>query len=105
MAAIPNLNFDTAALLRLRQHLNIVHHIPGRIRLRLGMALWSSSAQLDRNQFQRLLDGLEGIRDVRINPAVASVTIEYNPKHIPPTTGKRCCMATTKPPAPYWMTG
>ncbi|WP_154724351.1 HMA2 domain-containing protein [Thiothrix nivea] len=84
MSAIPHLGFDTAALLRLRQHLSIVHHIPGRIRLRLGMALWHSGAQLDRSQLQRLLDGLEGIRDVRLNPAVASVTIEYNPKQVSP---------------------
>lgn len=82
MSAIPNL--DVPALLRLRQHLSIIHHIPGRIRLRLGVALWRSGAQLDRNQLQRLLDQLAGIRQVRANPAVASITIEYDPRHISP---------------------
>ncbi len=76
--------FDVSALLGMRRHLSVAHHLPGRIRLRLGPALWGGASQIDRAAFQRLLDGLEGIREVRLNKAVASVVIEYDPAHVPP---------------------
>lgn len=76
--------FDVPALLGLRRHLSIVHHLPGRIRLRLGAALWGSAARIERDRFKALLDGLEGIRDIRVNVAVASVVIEYDPEQVPP---------------------
>lgn len=75
---------DLPALLGLRRHLAILHHLPGRIRLRLGPALWGAAARIDRDIFQTLLDDLEGIRDVRVNLAVASVVIEYDPDRLPP---------------------
>jgi hypothetical protein len=76
--------FDMPGLLGLREHLSIVHHLPGRIRLRLGVALWGAAARFERERFQGLLNGLEGIRQVRVNPAVASVVIEYDPRLVPP---------------------
>jgi hypothetical protein len=75
---------DLATLLGLRRHLSIVHHMPGRIRLRLGPSLWGSASRLDRDLFQGLLDHLDGIHDVRVNKAVASVIIEYDPHRVPP---------------------
>lgn len=75
---------DLASLLGLRRHLSIVHHLPGRIRLRLGPSLWGNASQFDQGRFQGLLDRLEGIRDVRVNKAVATVIIEYDPQRVPP---------------------
>lgn len=72
------------ALLGMRRHISIVHHLPGRIRLRLGPALWGQAAHVDRGRFQALIDGLEGIRDVRVNMAIASVVIEYDPGQVHP---------------------
>jgi hypothetical protein len=77
-------SLDLSSMLDLRRHLSIVHHLPGRIRLRLGPALWRAAAGADRARFKTVLDGLEGIRDVRINVAVASVVVEYDPKKISP---------------------
>lgn len=82
MTAFPTIN--TAVLLKLREHLNIIHHVKGRIRLRCGPALWGIGARLDRERLQALLDQLQGIRNVRLNPAVASIAIEYDPAQIPP---------------------
>lgn len=78
------IDLDVPALLDLRRHLSIVHHLPGRIRLRFGPALWGQTANVDRTRLQKLLDGLEGIADVRLNPAVASVVIQYDPAVIDP---------------------
>jgi len=76
--------FDPAVLLGLRRHLSIIHHLAGRIRLRLGPGLWMGASEFDRTQLQRLLEALEGIRAVRVNRAAASVVIEYDPIHLPP---------------------
>jgi hypothetical protein len=80
----PTPPLDVNRLLDLRRHLSIVHHLPGRIRLRLGSALWGVAASVDRDRFKILLDHVEGIRAVRINVAVASVIVEYDPTTIPP---------------------
>ena len=78
-----NTAMDISALLALRRHLSIVHHLPGRIRLRFGPALWSPATRMERDQFERLVDGLEGIRDVRVNKALATAIIEYDPRLVP----------------------
>lgn len=75
---------DAAYLLGMRRHLSIVHHLPGRIRLRIGPALWGIANKVEDSLFRQLLKHLEGIRDVRINMAVASVVIEYDPRQVPP---------------------
>ncbi|QLQ32601.1 MAG: hypothetical protein HZT40_14555 [Candidatus Thiothrix singaporensis] len=97
MSAVPNL--DVPALLCLRQHLSIVHHIPGRIRLRLGMALWRSGDQLDRSQLQRLLDQLAGIRQVRPIRRLPPSPSNTTPNTFPLMIGKHWFMATHKTPA------
>ena len=71
-------------LLELRQHLNIVHHVPGRLRLRAGSALYGYASALNGNGLLTLLESLEGIHDIRVNPAVASLIIQYDPTHFPP---------------------
>lgn len=96
MTAIARL--DIPEILKLRQHLSIIHHVPGRIRLRFGPALWGIGAKVERKRIQELLDQLHGIRNVRLNAAVASAVIEYDPKTIPPQTGKPFCKAMLKKP-------
>jgi hypothetical protein len=77
-----DLSLATATLLDLRRHLTIVHHVRGRIRFRLGVALWQAAAATDRQLLNALLNQLQGIRDMRVNPAVASVVVEYDPQQI-----------------------
>jgi hypothetical protein len=56
--------------------LEIAHHVDGRIRLRTPQIRHDQSYT---NQLQTLAQSLHEIIAVRINPAAASVTIEYNP--------------------------
>jgi hypothetical protein len=77
-------NDDIDILLDMRRHLSIVHHVPGRIRLRIGPGLWGLANKVDDNLLRKMLDRLEGIRDVRVNMAVASLVIEYDFKQIHP---------------------
>lgn len=73
-------------LLGLRKHVNIAHHVRGRIRLRIAPALIRSPAQLDRERIEQALRNIEGIDAVRLNPAAGSVVVEYAPDRIPPDT-------------------
>jgi hypothetical protein len=77
-------DLDVAMLLDMRSHLSIVHHMPGRIRLRLRPAMWGTASQVNRNVVRQIISQLEGVRDVRVNAAVASVVIEYDPKQVRP---------------------
>lgn len=77
-------SLDVSGLLALRKHLSIVHHLPGRLRLRLGPALWGKTSSMDQGLLNRLLESLDGIRDVRVNKAIASVVIEYDPQIVLP---------------------
>lgn len=73
---------------RLRESIHgirIVHHLPGRIRLKLeadlaGLPLPTAT---DLNHFQNLLAKVAGVRDLRINFMARSCTVEYDPKIIP----------------------
>lgn len=70
----------------LARHLQIVHHIPGRIRFKMNVL------QLERGQIDLLrqaaslrdsLGNIPGIKDVRINPLAFTCIVEYDPARIP----------------------
>lgn len=75
---------DSAALidefLELRDHLSLVHQVPGRIRLRLGAGLLPRATELGNGKLRQDLSALKGIREVRLNMAAASLVIEYDPR-------------------------
>lgn len=83
MSATPHV--DIPAILPLRKHISIIHHVRGRIRLRFGAALWGMAAKVQRDNIQHLLQQIPGIHQLRLNAAVASVVIEYDPQQIQPT--------------------
>lgn len=70
--------------LRVRDHLSLIHQVPGRMRLRLGVGLFARAAELSQGGLQGALQGLPGIRAVRLNLAAASLVIEYDPKLMTP---------------------
>lgn len=69
------------------EQLQIAHHIPGRVRLKLPAqslgALDTSLLQVARG-FQGSLHQIEGIREVRLNPLAFTCIVEYDPQHIVP---------------------
>lgn len=81
LPAQPRLIRTVAAQLR------VVHHTPGRLRLKLaltGSAELSSAVLAEILQVQQLLERRDGIRAVRLNRAALSCTIEYDPASHPP---------------------
>jgi hypothetical protein len=70
--------------LALRGHLGIVHHVPGRVRLRLGAGLLEAADAVERKSLAEWLETVDGIRGLRLNIPAASVIIEYDPQRLPP---------------------
>lgn len=67
-------------LLLLAPHTEIVHHIPGRIRLRV---LRSGIQLAAKTDIQAILRAIPGIRQVRVNPVVGSVVVDYDSQTLP----------------------
>ena len=70
--------------------IEIVHHLPGRVRLRLALdelaALGTPmQALLDQaSAFKKALSAVPGVRSVRVNALARSCTVEYDAGCIPP---------------------
>lgn len=66
--------------------LSIAHHIPGRIRLKLGLSgvgLLDASARLQVREALALLGEIEGVKTFRINAVALTCVIEYDTAVIP----------------------
>jgi hypothetical protein len=83
-----------ADLLLLAPHTEIVHHIPGRIRLRLKR---SGLEVISRIDVEALMHSVPGIRNLRINPLVGSLTLEYDQKRLPYSLWERLGALHTRP--------
>jgi len=60
-------------------HLEIAHHIPGRIRLKV---LLSGLAAIEDMDIEALVLSIPGVLGMRVNSAARSVVIDYNQKVI-----------------------
>ncbi len=61
-------------------HVSIVHHLPGRLRLRLQPTLWELLPALAQVNLDDYFKKIPGIMDWRINISAASLTINYDPQ-------------------------
>lgn len=66
-------------------YFDIVHHIAGRIRLRISPTILKQPIAKDVNQLAQQIKNIKGIQDIRFNLAVGSVIIQYDPVAIQPT--------------------
>ena len=67
-------------VIRLAPHVEIRHHIPGRIRLKISL---SALSLFDATSISRSLHAIPGVISQRINLHARSVLIEYDRKLIP----------------------
>lgn len=68
--------------LAMRRHLEIVHHVPGRIRVRVTTNLFNDVAKVDSAVLDRVLGAIDGIEDVRVNRLAGSAVISYDTRKI-----------------------
>ncbi len=80
---------DLGPFLHLRRYVTIAHHVPGRIRLKLGLEAVSRLPKVDPAPFTQLFDRIRGIKLTRINKAALSVVVEYDSHIIAPSVWPR----------------
>lgn len=71
-------------LQRLTKYLSIVHHSKNRIRLRASLAIKKEASDIDLNLINDLPSKIEGIKEVKINKLIGSITISYDSTIFPP---------------------
>jgi hypothetical protein len=81
---------SAATLESLRRYIALVaiaHHIPGRIRLKLGIGAETlrqiGHAGIEAGRFGSALGAVPGIRRIQLNRLARSVTVEYDNQTIP----------------------
>lgn len=75
---------DWARLADVLPHLRVIHHVRGRLRLRLQAGLFSRLAGWPNAAPETWLAQLPGITALHLNKAAASLVIEYDARRIPP---------------------
>ena len=79
------MNEDLAgSLLKSRSRLSVVHHVPGRLRLRFAPDILDAVPELESRLGEGALTAVEGVEDVRVNAFASSMVIVYDPDRIAP---------------------
>ena len=84
---------DLSPFLHLRRFITIVHHVPGRIRLKLSLTAIAHLPKVDPTPFVDLVSRVKGVKQTRVNKAALSVVVEYDSSSIPPALWERLLTA------------
>ncbi len=84
---------DLTPFLDLRRYISIVHHVPGRIRLKLSLTALAHLPKVDPAPFVDLVSRVKGVKETRVNKAALSVVVEYDSSSIPPSLWERLLTA------------
>lgn len=78
--------FNTSEFMKLRKHIKIAHHVPGRIRVRLMLSALKQLPDIDPAILESLQTEAQGIDEVRINRVAGSAAISYDTTKILPAS-------------------
>lgn len=81
-------------LLQLVPHLEVAHHVAGRIRLRIRPSALGLIQKIDVEDMMR---SIPGVLSLRVNAAARSVVLEYNQKEFPDTLWRDIARMREKP--------
>jgi len=80
---------DWNVLPQILAHLQIVHHVRGRVRLRLRPGIMAILPKLNGASAEQWLARIPGVLDLRLNLAAASLVIQYDAARIQPQWWER----------------
>jgi hypothetical protein len=75
---------DPCILLEARSLVRIIHHVPGRVRLRADPRILDAVPELISEEGRAAFAAWRGIEDIRINPVAFSLVIRYDPDTLDP---------------------
>ena len=76
---------DESLVMELRRQLKIVIHKKSSIRLRYRLGAIGTLRKLERAAGGSLANAFAGVRNVKVNPLLSVLTIEYDPDRIHPS--------------------
>jgi len=65
-------------LVELASYFTTIHHIKGRLRVRVSPKIKKQSGDISMNDIEGLPQKIDGIKKIKINKIVGSITIEYD---------------------------
>lgn len=69
---------DSKKIIELVSYFTIIHHIKGRIRLRVDPKIKQLNANVTLEDIENLPKKINGLKSVKINKIVGSITVEYD---------------------------
>jgi hypothetical protein len=71
--------FDLQTFIELRKHISIVHHVKGRIRLKIALNFIKRFSHVSLSDLESLFRSIEGVKGIRMIWSARSVVICYDP--------------------------
>jgi hypothetical protein len=72
------MNLSAEKLIELGAYFSIIHHIKGRIRLRVNPKIKEHKHHVGIEDIEALPERINGIQSIKINKIIGSLTIEYD---------------------------
>lgn len=69
---------ETQKLAEVIKFFSLIHHTPGRLRLRVSPQIKAYKDEFDLENLDKNIKNIEGINRVKFNQMIGSVTIEYD---------------------------
>lgn len=76
---------DKKELEKLTSYLSIIAHANGRIRLRVNPKVLTEAKDIDASRIGEFMESVEGIKSVKLNKIIGSITINYDKDIFAPT--------------------
>ncbi|RBQ32155.1 hypothetical protein CRU92_00135 [Arcobacter sp. FW59] len=74
----------TEDIIKMASYFTIIAHSPGRLRVRVNPKITKEASNITLDDIQNLPNKIDGIKEIKINKIIASVTILYNPNIFSP---------------------
>ncbi|MDO5045754.1 HMA2 domain-containing protein [Campylobacter sp.] len=65
-------------ILRIASYFTPIHHTSGRLRVRVSSSIKNEAQNININDIDEMIKRVEGIKNVKFNKLIGSVTIEYD---------------------------
>ena len=82
MSIAPNLILPDL-ILKIASYFTLIHHTQGRLRIRVSSKIKDEAQNLNLDKIDETIKRIDGIKSVKFNRLIGSVTIEYDHKIFP----------------------
>ncbi|MBL3520759.1 hypothetical protein ACNSOP_07390 [Aliarcobacter lanthieri] len=74
----------TEDIIKIASYFTIIAHTPGRLRVRVNPKITKEASNISLGDIENLPNKINGIKEIKINKIIASVTILYHPEIFSP---------------------